>query len=624
MPEPDRHPPSVLGLLGPWVADLDRATLRPTLKADLQAGLIGAVVVVPQGLAYATLAGLPPVWGLYTCIVPCIVAALLGSSRLMHSGPTNATSLALAAMLAPLVAVATAGAGGAAYLQAALLLTFATGLLQALLGALRLGALANFVSPSVLLGFTSGAALLIVWHALKALAGHGVGPGTGGLAGLHVSPAEAAVAALTLATALAGQRWLRAGQQMLLALVAGGLAAWALRAAGWPTAALDRVTAGLPGFEPLSLNVDVLQRLAGPALALAVVALGQTMAVGKALAGRRGELFDPNRECLAQGASNLVGPFFHCFVSGGSLNRSVLNEQSGARTPLAAVASALFVAVLVVAGGAVLAWIPAASITALLLLVAWSLVDRPHWTRVWRLDRIEAGIAALTLLATLTLSLDVAILGGVAASLATYLYRSARPALRSMGFDQPPADPADPGPPRYRPFVVVDAAPDADTEEIVPAPAVRHLPECPQLKLLRMEGSVYFGAVAHVGDHLHRLRAVQQPQRHLLVMGKSMSSIDLAGADLWETERIRRRAMGGDLYFHRPRPQVMDLWRRSGFLDRLGAGHIFDSKPAALAAIVPRLDPAICQACHARIFAECRAQPAPDHPADVGRQEPSP
>ena len=559
--------------LGDWVSEVDLRSLR----ADGLAAMVGSLLVLPQGIAFAALAGLPPAWGLYTSIVPCIIAALMGSSRLMVSGPTNATSLALAAMLAPLAA-----AGSPAYMTLALVATFALGLVQAVLGLLRLGMLANFVSPSVLLGFTSGAAALIAEHALRDLS-------TGGV--------ELAIGAVTLGATLAAQRWLRGGQHMLIGLVCGGLAGWGLELGGWSPTTVGRIARALPTLHAPSLTLTNLRHVGGVALALAVVSLGQTMAVGKAMASRRGELFDPNRECVAQGTSNLVGSFFSCFVSCGSLNRSVVNEQVGARTPLAGVFSALIVAVMMLVGGPVLQHLPMAAIAASLLPVAWGLIDRAHWRRVFKLDRVETAIAAGTALGTVLVSLEVAILGGMIASLITYLYRSARPALRTMGFDKPVA--ADTGPLGHRSFVVLDDNPPGA------------LPECPQLKLLRMEGSVYFGAVAHVGDHLHRLRAKPPPQRHLLVMAKSMSVIDLAGADLWEAERARRLAMGGDLYFHRPREPVVDLWRRSGFLGRLGIDHIFDRKSIALKHIVARLDPEICRSCTARIFDECAGQPGP-------------
>jgi SulP family sulfate permease len=138
------------------------------------------------------------------------------------------------------------------------------------------------------------------------------------------------------------------------------------------------------------------------------------------------------------------------------------------------------------------------------------------------------------------------------------------------------------------------------------------LPECPQLKLLRMEGEVYFGATQHVADILHALRSQPQPQKHLLVMAKSMNFIDLAGAELWEVELAARRAMGGDLYFHRPRPEVIRMWRKTGFTRVLGPEHQFPDKFTAISTIFNKLDPEICRRCTARIFWECQSVPKPD------------
>jgi SulP family sulfate permease len=142
-----------------------------------------------------------------------------------------------------------------------------------------------------------------------------------------------------------------------------------------------------------------------------------------------------------------------------------------------------------------------------------------------------------------------------------------------------------------RPFVVVDGNAQA-------------LPECPQLKLLRMEGSVYFGATQHVGDRLHALRTEPGAAKHLLVMAKSMNFVDLAGVELWREELRARRAAGGDLYFHRPRPPVVEMWERTGFLDELGRDHVFPDKRTAIAHIVPRLDAEVCARCSVKLFEE--------------------
>ena len=575
------RPPLLQRWLGPWVAELNANTLR----ADAIAALLAAVLVLPQGIAFATLAGLPPAWGLYAAVVPTAVAALAGSSRHVLTGPTNALSLALAAAMAPL-----ALAGSAEYLRLALVLTLMIGAIQLVVALLRLGVLTHFISPSVLLGFTTGAALLIAWHALNSLTReHGaLGPAVG-------------VGALTLAVAvLLRLRW-RRGPGMMIALAVGtAVAAAGVHWGGWPLARIGALPPALPPLALPAVTWADLPRLATIALALTLVALGQTIAIAKALAARSGQALDVNRECLGQGLANIAGSCFSAFVSCGSLNRSVPHMEAGARTPLSGVMAAGGVLLLVAGAAPLLAWVPMAAIDALLLLVAWTLVDTTQWRELARLDRSEAAVAGGTLVATLLLPLQVAVLAGVAASLVVYLHRTANPAVRSMGFTGPPR------PGVNRPFVVLDTVTSASFESAVP--------ECPQLKLLRMEGPVWFGAEAHVADALRQVRDEPDAPRHMLVMGKSMNFIDPAGAALWERERLYRSGPDAGLYFHRPRSEVMAIWRKSGFLQRLGEDHIFASKRSAIAAIVPRLDPDICARCTARVFVECAGQPGPGKP----------
>jgi sulfate permease, SulP family len=585
---PPSAAPVLTRVFGPWVREVNGASLR----ADALAGLLGAILVLPQGIAFATLAGLPPQYGLYTAIVPCIIAALLGSSRHVMSGPTNANSLALFAMLTPLAA-----AGSPAYIQLALAVTVLVGVMQTLVGALRLGAIANFISPAALMGFTSGAALLIALHAMRDLLGLGPVEGQGTPAVLshlarHVGSVQftaLAVGLTTLATAVLLRRLNPRWPAMLAGLAAGTLLATALNRQGvplgWePIAVVGSIPSPWPPFAVPSVDWTKLPELLGLAAALTIVALGQSISIAKAVAQRSGQRIDANREFLGQGLSNLVGGFFSSYVSCGSLNRSVPNLEAGARTPLAAVFSAVLLMVLVAFSAPLLALIPMAAIAGLLVLVAWTLLDLPRWRRLYLLNRTEFGIAALTLVATVSIRLEMAILLGTIASLMSYLHRTAKPAMRSMGFTS-----MDEG----RHFEVVDGHPEGS------------LPECPQLKLLRMEGSIYFGATQHVADTLHDLRMAPQAPKHLLVMAKSMNFIDLAGAELWQSELVARRAMGGDLHFHRPRPQVLEMWERTGFIDALGPDHIHPDKRTAIARIFQTLDPQICRTCRARIFWEC-------------------
>lgn len=552
-------------------AAIDRATLR----GDAMVGLLAALLVLPQAIAFATLAGLPPQYGLYTAVVPCIVAALAGSSRLVLSGPTNAISLALLAMVAPLAA-----AGSALYIELVLAVTLLVGALQLALGLLRLGGVANFISPSALKGFTTGAALLIAWHALRQVLGTDA---------TAPNPAAIGVAAAAIGIALIARLLApRSSLPMLLGLAAATLLAWLLGRFGSsnaPVATIGAIPSALPPLHLPSIEWSLLPDLLGKAGAITIVALGQTIAIAKAVAARTGGALDANREFVGQGLSNLAGGLFSSYVSCGSLNRTLPVVEAGAKTRAVAVFSSLWLIALVALAAPLLAAIPVAAIGALLLLVAWSLFDLREWRRLARLQRTEFVIAAVTALATVSLRIEIAILLGTLLSLVAHLYVTSHPAMRSMGFDSTD---------RERKFVVVDE----------PRPGL--LRECPQLKLLRMEGSVYFGAVAHVGERLRALRETREPppQKHLLVMAKSMNFIDLAGADLWRDELRARRAIGGDLYFHRPRPQVIEMWQRTGFIDELGADHIFPDKRSAIAAIVPKLDQSICARCEVKLFFE--------------------
>jgi len=327
-------------LFGDWVRELSPATVR----ADAMAGLLGAVLVLPQGIAFATLAGLPPAYGLYTAVIPCIIAALFGSSRHVMSGPTNANSLALFAMLSPL-----AMAFSPLYIQLALAVTVMVGVMQWLIGALRLGVLANFISPAVLFGFTSGAALLIAVHALPDLLGLAPAPEHSAAAVLahtlthlaSVQPMALGVAAITLAVALLLRRLRRNWPYMLIGLVVATALAWAWSRWLHPDASpsdslrtVGQIPVPWPRFEVPRISWAQAVDLVGLAFALTIVALGQAISIAKTVALRSGQRIDANREFRGQGLSNIVGGFFSSYVSCGSMNRSMPNLEAGARTPL--------------------------------------------------------------------------------------------------------------------------------------------------------------------------------------------------------------------------------------------------------------------------------------------------
>ena len=355
---------------------------------------------------------------------------------------------------------------------------------------------------------------------------------------------------------------------------------------------LDAIPRSLP---PLSLPVGdpaQLSELAGLALAVSIVALTQSVSIARAVALRSGQRIDGNQEFIGQGLSNMAAGFFSGFPTSASVNRSGPNFDAGAVTPLAAVFSAVILAAIVVVFAPLVRWLPVAAIAALLLLASLSLIDLRRIRRTLAASRPEGGVLLLTMVSTLVLRLDVAVLIGVAASLVLYLSRTSRPIMRSQV-------------PNVR----------SPEREFVPVDAERD--ECPQLKMLTIEGSIYFGAVDHVATHLDILREISPERKHLLLLARNMNFVDVAGAELLADEARRRRAEDGCLYLHGLRENVEALMRRGGTLEQVGEAQIFRTKSEAIAAIYQRLDSAICARCSVRIFYECHGVLPSGKPRDA-------
>ena len=563
---------------------------RATLRADLLAGLVGSLVVLPQAVAYATLAGLPPQYGLYCAMVPTIVAALWSSSWHQISGPTNTISLAVFATMAPL---ATPGSPG--YIELVLTLTLLVGLMQVGMGVARLGALVNFISQTVIIGFTAGAGLLIIASQIRNFTGLPGASGGEGYASLrdfalqtgYVNPWIVATGVVTLITAIVAKRLLRHVPYMIVAMLLGSAFAYALAATGTTNVPMvGALPSGLPLLSAPSFDLRHWQTLAPAVLALTVLALAQSVSVSRAVAVKSGQRIDANQEFIGQGLSNIAGAFTSGYVSSGSFNRIWVNYEAGARTPLAAVFSALLLLVIVLVAAPLAAHLPLAVMAALLFVVAWGLIDLTEIRKIVRASRGEAMVFAVTFLATLVIRLEFAILAGVLASLLVYLSRTTRPRLTPVA-----PDPASP----LRRFVPV-----ADMGAGV-------LSECPQLAMLRVDGSLFFGAVEHVRDAIGAARSRNPNRRHLLLVGSGINFIDVAGAELLVQEANLTRDAGGELYLCNLKPAVRQLLERGGFLDRFGRDRVFGTKDDAIRAIYLLLDSSRCRICEAQIFNECKA-----------------
>ena len=393
------------------------------LRADLLAGLTGAVVVLPQGVAFATLAGMPPQYGLYAAMVPCIVAALFGSSRLMVTGPANAISLTTMALIAPLAAV-----GSERYIELVLTLAFLVGVLQLLLGLARAGSIVEKVPHSVVVGFTAGAAVLIANSQLGPILGLALPRGQSVLDNVmgalgssgQTQPMALLAGVSTVVFAVLARPWNRIIPAMLVAVVGGTLVSLgaALLWPAWPKLA---TVSALPGaLPPLSwpdLSLDTLRVLFGATLVMTLLALTEAAAIARSVARARGDTLDGNQEFIGQGLANLAGSFFSAYPASGSFNRSGVNVASGARSPLSAVAAALLLVLLLAFVGPLAKYLPLAVISGLLMVVAWGLIDRREIAHLWHQGVQERIPLVVTAVATVTLSLEWAILLGITCAL---------------------------------------------------------------------------------------------------------------------------------------------------------------------------------------------------------------
>ncbi|MDQ2094929.1 SulP family inorganic anion transporter [Rhodalgimonas zhirmunskyi] len=566
----------------PWFRNRTAASL----KADALAGLTNATIVLPQGVAFAIIAGLPPEYGLFTAIIVTMVAAIWGASNVMVSGPTTAISAVLFASLSGL-----AIPGSAEYIALALVLTFLVGVLQLAAGIAGLGGLIAFISHSVIVGFTAAAAVLIGVSQLGPALG--LSGGEGGVlhrlgqlvAGIgDVNPDAIIVAAVTLASLIACTRISRRLPGYIIALVVGSLSAGLLGAGASGVAMFAPLGAILPAFGAPDLNFATIGALLPSAAAVACIGLLEAISIGKSFAIRREEPYDSNQEMVGQGLSNLTGSFFQCYAGSGSFTRSGLNAESGATSPMSAIFAAGFLSLLLVALAPYVRYVPVPAMAAIILYVAWKLINLAEIRHIVATSRTETFILAATFLTGVLSELDFAILVGVVASLSTFLHKSAHP------------------------LVAVGAPTMVNGRRVFMNAEAFDLPQCPQIRFVRIEGPLYFGSVEHVAHAFREIEAKDGLKTCILNL-KGVGKIDLAGADFILAETRRARIHGHDLHLIAANPSVVTVLERLHCLDVLGHENLHSHKSGAIRPAVVQASDPICKTCLIRCFNECADKP---------------
>lgn len=561
-----RSPSPRLRRLLPFLIWLPEVT-RTTLHADLLAGLTGAVIVLPQGVAYALIAGLPPQYGLYTAIVTAIVAGLFGSSRHLVSGPTAAISIVVFSVVSGVVSP-----DSPEFIPYVLTLTLLTGLIQLALGVVRLGVLVNFISHTVVIGFTAGAAVLIATTQMRHLFGLDLPSGEAFLATLtavvsalpETNPYVLAVGLVTLGSAVLIRRLRPRWPYMLLAMAVGSLFGWLIGGAGRGIPMVGAMPAQLPPPSMPVFSFEALHDLASGALAVAIIALIEAVSIARAVAMRSHQRLDGNQEFVGQGLSNIVGSFFSCYAGSGSFTRSGANYDAGARTPLAAIFASLILVIILLLAPGITRHLPMPAMAGVVLLIAWNLINWHEIRDLIHISRSETTILGVTFASTLLLALEFAIYLGVLLSLVLYLKRTARPPLVPIE----PEAAADEGDECY--------AQSVDSGSLLDS----------QVRVLRLDGSLFFGAVDHVQRTLHQQAA--DGYRHIVLVGHGVNFIDFAGAELLAREVERLRALGGELYFCSFKSQALTLLRQGRFRRTLTETNCFASVDEAVASLSNR------------------------------------
>lgn len=523
-----------------WV----RESSRDTARADVVAGITVAAMLIPQAMAYATLAGLPPVTGLYAATVPLVVYAALGTSGQLAFGPVAIVALLTASTVEPL-----AGGDPAAYAGLAALLALEVGLIQLLLGALRAGVLVDLLSHPVTAGFTAGAALVIAASQLDELLGVEVGRADTFVAKIalivqalpraHVP--TIVIGALAIGALALGKRRRTRVPVALVVVIAAGLAvvAFDLEQAG--VAVLGTVPAGLPVPSLRGLDAGAAGALLPGAVTIALLAYLEGISVARALAVRTRQPIDATQELFASGGANLAAGLFQAFPVAGGFSRTAVNYDAGARTPLASVVTAAIVALSVGLFAPLFRSLPSVALAAVVVVAVVGLIDVADARRTWQIDRWDGAVWLLTAATTIVVGVEQGIATGVVVSIALFVLRVGRPHIAELGRVR--------GADIYRNRARYDTIAD------------------PHVAIIRVDGPLFFANSRHVEAWMEGLLANRPKARAVVLDMSAVGAIDASGAHMLSTLDRTLAAADVELRLVTVRGPVHDALVRAGLGD---------------------------------------------------------
>ena len=527
---------------------------RSQLAGDLYAGLTVGVMLIPQGMAYALIVGVPPVYGLYTAIIAPLLYAFLGTSRKLSVAPTATESLLVASGISAL-----AISGTEQYLVLVTMLTLMVGVIQILLGFARMGFITNLLSKPVIVGFTAAAAIIIAVSQLRHLLGISIDgrPGVfGTLQELVANISETNLLALAISVGgiaiilLSKKISAKLPGPLLAVVLSIGVVYWS-SIDGSAIDLLKDIPAGLPAFSMPALHYEDMISLLPLAITVSLVSFMESYSIAKAIDNDRTSHILPNRELIALGAANLTGAFFRTFPAAGGFSRSAVNQQAGANTPLAGIISATLVGLALLLFTQAFSYLPKAILASIIMVSIVKLVDIGYITRLFRANRLEFVILSVTFITTVLTSMVSGILTGIALSILRLIYQSANPHIAELG--------------RLK-----------GHHEFRNVKRFKDLDQWPNILILRVDASLSFINIQYLKDYV--LEAVKKADNHLdtlILDAGPMSNVDATAANglrdlLEELHSKDIRFIICDLI-----GPVRDTFHRTGLIDHIGVKNIF-------------------------------------------------
>lgn len=533
------------------------------LRADFLAGLTVALVLVPQSMAYAQLAGLPAYYGLYAGFLPVAVAALWGSSNQLGTGPVAVASLLTASSLAPLAAP-----GSDQFVALAIMLALLVGIVQLALGVFKLGVVVNFLSHPVIVGFTNAAAMIIGLSQVNKLIGVPMGRSESFINDIwgvvkqvgntHWPTLAMGIVAIAIMYVIRKKAPRLPG--VLIAVFLTTTASWGLDFAAMGGQVVGTIPEGLPSFSLPTFSWDRVGSLLSAAIVISLVGFMEAISIAKAIAAKTRQKIDPNQELIGQGLANLVGAMTQAFPVSGSFSRSAVNINAGAKTGMSSVITAIFVLLTLLFLTPLLYHLPQAALAAVIIMAVIGLINFAAIKHAWQANKHDGIASVVTFVATLAFAphLDKGIIVGAGLAVVLFLYRTMSPRVAILG--------------RYHDGTLRDAQ-------------INNLPPSEVVTAVRFDGRLYFANVSYFEDAILEAVATNPRAPYLLIVGDGINEMDASGEEVIHHLVERLHGSGVTVVFSGLKKQVLDVMRATGLLDHVGTANIHATADQALAYI---------------------------------------